>query len=610
MAHRGPDHAGRYVDESQGAMLGHLRLSIIDLDARSHQPFFSECRRYSLTYNGEIYNFRSLRERLVARTGRTLRTTSDTEVLLYWLVEFGVAGLADVDGMYAFCFTDHQAGRWVIARDPIGEKPLYYTAHEYEGQARFAFASEIKALVALPGVDRSLDRAGLRDYLRFLYTAPPHTLYRGIRELGPGQALEVDLASRRVGEPRGFYDIESRFTPLETGDFDAAAARFAECLTESVSARLVSDVQVGLYLSAGIDSNALLAAARSRGQSAQLKTYTISYAFSGDDESKAAAADAKWYGVDNKSVPLTTDWNFDAALTRIVELFDQPFGNSTALVAYDLAEQAVKSSRVCLVGDGGDELAIGYPRYRALLLQRRMAAIPHPLRRAMSYVARLVPEVGSLATPVRRGKQFLASSHEPPAVSFLNWSTYLDTAALRIAVGEGDVETGFYQGLLGTFERHAASPLRAATLVDMKSFVPFNLMQSADRTAMAHSLELRSPFLAKGLVEMALAMPDAVRLGPGGIKPLITVPLADRLAPGVTTRPKTPFNPPIRTLLRKNLDALEATLTGSDSRIPEVMDRAFVARAVSAFRAQSVDNSTFLWGLATLDRWLRTRPAA
>jgi asparagine synthase (glutamine-hydrolysing) len=605
LAHRGPDHVGRHVDVQRDAVLGHLRLSIIDLDSRSHQPFFSDCRRYSLTYNGEIYNFRELRAELAARGGHVFRTTSDTEVLLRLLIESGLDGLARVDGMFALCFADHERGRWLLARDHIGEKPLYYTEHRHAGRACFAFASEIKGLLDLPGVDRSLDRVGLADYLRFLYTAPPHTLYRGIRELPPGCALQVDVAEGRASSPIRFYDLDSACAELEARDFPEAARDFAERFTHSVRARLVSDVQVGLYLSAGIDSNAVLAAALGGSEGASLKTYTMRYAFGATDESAAAAADAAWYGVPNTVVTLAAEWDFDVAVQRVVDLFDQPFGNSTALVAYDLAGHAVRSSRVCLVGDGGDELTVGYPRYRALLLQKKMAGVPAPLRRAIAAIVGVVPEIGSLATPVRRGKQFLNSAHEPPAVSYLNWATYLDTAALRRALAQPDVDSAFYTGLLASFERFGAQPLRAAALVDMKSFVPFNLMQCADRTAMGHSLEIRSPFLARSLVESALSLPDATRLGPGGIKPLLTVPMASRLAPGVVKRPKMPFNPPIRALLRRNLAALESTLLGPDSRLGGVMDRAFVEQAFQSFQAQRVDNSTFLWGLATLDRWLR-----
>jgi len=258
--HRGPDHLDMYKIPGVNCWLGHTRLSIIDLDARSHQPFLSDCRRYALTFNGEIYNFHELRCELI-ETGCTFHTCSDTEVLLHWLIRYGIEGLLKVEGMFAFCFADTKENRLILARDPIGEKPLYYSFCMQDGAKKFAFASEIKALLNLPNLDKSIDQDGLADYLRFLYTAPPHTLYKGIKELPPGHWMMLDLTDIREASSFQYYSLDSSLNLNEEISFRQAASSFIDAFNHSVSQRLISDVNVGLFLSAGIDSNAILSSA-------------------------------------------------------------------------------------------------------------------------------------------------------------------------------------------------------------------------------------------------------------------------------------------------------------------------------------------------------------
>ncbi len=259
---------------------------------------------------------------------------------------------------------------------------------------------------------------------------------------------------------------------------------------------------------------------------------------------------------------------------------------------------------MCLVGDGGDELLAGYPRHRALLLHRRLARLPAPLRDLPAAIAELVPERGARATGIRRARSFLRGLGRPLGEAFLDWTGYVDDAGLERALGPR-ARSGLHADMLELFERNAADPLRAAALVDLRSFVPFNLMQSADRTGMAHPLELRCPFLAPPLVELALSLPAGIKVRHGRVKPVLVDALGDALAPGVVGRAKKPFNPPVRGWLVKHATELESILTGPSSQLGHVLSPQWVRGELASFRAGQRDNSTLLWGLATLAAWLR-----
>lgn len=603
--HRGPDYQAIHKLPGVNGWLGHARLSVIDLDERSNQPFLSRCGRYVLVFNGEIYNFPALR-RILETEGCRFRTQSDTEVLLEWLIRFGMRKMDALEGMFAFGFIDTEARTLILARDPIGEKPLYYSVASKGGNKKLAFASEIKALLGLPDVDKSLDRNGLKDFLRFLYTAPPHTLYRGIRELPPGHYFKVDLELAEEPAVVQYYSLEKNLASYDDISFDESAEIFRAAFTKSVASCLISDVSVGLFLSSGLDSNAILSAAVKSPRAAGLQTFTAQYK-SGYDESTLARRAAERYGLENKAI-IFSELSFHESVDRIVDLFSQPFGNSTAVVSDMLAHESVKSCKVCLAGDGGDELLVGYSRYKAIHYHHQMQALPARLKKSIALASGFLPERGRFATGARRAKQFAKSLNKPIAESFLDWCTYLDSAALSCALGDPAAPTPFCSDLVDTFRRYGDDPVRAATILDMKSFVPFNLMQSADRTSMAHSLELRSPFLSTSLVHATLGLPSKVRYIHGKVKPLLSVPFAADIPVFILDQPKHSFNPPIRLMLQQNLKALDSYLCGQDSRLGTVISKAFVADELRDFRTQRRDNSTFLWGLATLENWL-TRAA-
>lgn len=610
MAPRGPDACGEYDVPGTQLRLGHLRLSILDLEVRSNQPFTSACGRYALTFNGEIYNFLELRLALAAE-GVHFTTTSDTEVLLELLIRNGAKALDMLDGMFAFAFVDSQERTLLLARDPIGEKPLYYSLGSATRPYTFAFASEIKGLLAVDGVDTSLDQEALRDYLRFLYTAAPRTLYRGIRELAPGHLLEIHLDAP-VDRQRAWYDLEQRASAPFEGSYADAVAELREVTIQSLRLRLRSDVPVGFYLSGGMDSNILLGLARSAAPEQALDTYTIRYTGSelarSSDESVLAARGAAYRRAQNLAVDFRQDEGLIEAAERMNALFDQPFGNTTAIVSDQLAKIAALRHKVCVVGDGGDELAAGYPRYRALMMHGRASRVAAPLRFVVHGATALLGEHGRYATVLRRARMFADGVGRPMDECFLDWSTYATEADVTLALGKGSGPTAFSHAMGDLFRRNASDPLRAAALVDFRSFVPFNLMQSADRTAMAHSLELRSPYLSTRLVELSLRFPHGHKLRGSRAKPLFQDAFKSELPPFLARQRKKPFNPPMRTHVRAQLDSIEACLLGHGANLRELVSSDYLRRELEAFRSGRKENSTLLYGLVALERWL-ARPA-
>ena len=611
MRHRGPDATGIHDVDGYALTLGHVRLSIIDLDARSNQPFISTCRRYALTFNGEIYNYPALRTEM-EKAGVSFRTASDTEVLLQWLIHHGADGLDRLEGMFAFCFADRTKAQLLLARDQIGEKPLYYSMGRPGGDDAFAFASEPAALLQVRWVDSSLNPEGLADYLRFLYTAAPHTLYVGIRELPPGHLARFDLRDHSLAVER-YYNIETVAESSSSLPVHDAATRFHREFNRSVAARLQSDVPVGLFLSAGMDSNAIAVAMRSQSRLDSLSSFTVRFeqalSRTGGDESGLAAESAAFHSIQNRQVVFDAEAPLMDAAERCVDLFGQPFGNATALVADQIAKLAAEHTRVCLVGDGGDELLVGYPRYHGLILYDRVRRLPRPIIQSLAALARLAPERGRAATNVRRARQFFAGTAKPMGDCYLDWVTYMDATCLQRTLGRSD-ETEFSSRLRSIFERHRKTPLLAAALVDFVSFIPFNLMQSADRTGMRHSLELRCPFLAPNLISFTLGLPARCKIRRGRTKPLLADAYADQWPPHVVNQPKRPFNPPVASWMRSQWDCLHDVLTSPTSELSRVVEHQFVKRQLQTFQSGQRDNSTFLWGLLSLEVWLKNRRSA
>lgn len=538
LQHRGPDGAG--VTPVGEAVLGHRRLSIIDL-AGSPQPMASPDGRYHLTYNGEIYNYRDLRSQLADRWA--FRTEGDTEVLLAGLVVHGAAFLSGMEGMWGFCFWDASEGRLLAARDRMGKKPLFYT----QRGNTFAAASELPALERIaPDADWSEDLDSTADYFRYGFTLPGWTFYRGIREIPPGQVLEWGPGARAP-------DVQ-RWWTLKVGGWSGsrtqAQDQIAETFTDAVGRRLVADVEVGAFLSGGVDSSLVCAAAKQRHGGA-LKSFTIAFSDPRYDESAFAAQVAEALGTEHyrREFP---GWDLDALTTLVLGHVGEPFADPSLLPTSLVSRAAAEYVKVALSGDGGDELFCGYERYHARTLLRWYTSLPASARRGVSRMIRALPE-----PMAHHSRSLLKKAHlfqdvidrhaaETPYVA-----NHIFPPAHARDLFPQLRERGHKPP---TFEPSArADDLLELMYADALVYLPQDILVKVDRASMAHSLEVRCPFLDSRLIELAFSVPATWhRRGMKG-KQLLRAALGSSIPESIWQRRKQGFGVPIHDWFRADL---------------------------------------------------------
>ena len=593
LGHRGPDGQGQWCGDGIG--LVHTRLAVIDLSPGGAQPMASPCGRWTIAFNGEIYNYQDLRAQLEA-AGERFSSSSDTEVLLRLMMRHGLDGLGRLAGMFAFALWDSQTRELLLVRDRFGVKPLVWGRLPGCG---IAFASEIHALRAQPGLNLDLDRDALSEYLACLYVPAPRTIHAGISKLPPGHWLKWQdgkVTSGRWWSPR--YDGRRRVS------VDEAAEEVLPLLRQAVAARLVADVEVGCFLSGGIDSSviaALMAEERRRQGGPPPKTFTMTFAEAAYDERDAAAEVARHIGAVHTELPASSETV--GFLDQMVTRFGEPFGNPTALLIRDLSGMARRHVTVALAGDGGDEVFAGYPRYDGGLLHARIAAtVPAVMRRAASRGARLIPENSAGRHGWRRAREFLSSLGRSPADAYASWVEYFDP---------GDRAELLHLGMLpaspiADLYRDAPSglPLDAMQQTDLQSFLPGNLLAYGDAMSMDVALEMRLPLIDHRLVEAVAAIDPAARMAQG--KKSILKAVARRLLPAsIVDRPKLGFNPPMGVWLSSSLAPLLRERLVPQRMAELGLDWAPVARLLAEQATGRRDHSLKLWSLLVLDAWER-----
>lgn len=595
LAHRGPDGDGRWVDADTGVGLAHARLAVIDLSPGGAQPMASPCGRWVIAFNGEIYNYRALRAGLEA-AGESFVSTSDTEVLLRLLMREGRGAADRLIGMFAFALWDRRERSLLLMRDRLGVKPLVYAGLPDGG---LAFASEIDSLRAHPGIDRSLDRDALSEYLACLYVPAPRTLHAGIRKLPPGHWLE--WRAGRVATGRWW-------APAYTGDravsADEAAEELMPLLEDAVRLRLVADVEVGCFLSGGIDSSviaALMAKACREAGAPPPRTFTMTFDEAAYDERAAAAAVARHVGARHAELPARPE--VAGFLDDMVRLFGEPFGNPTALLIHDLSRKAREHVTVALVGDGGDEVFAGYPRYHGgLLAGRYRALVPGPLRRLAGHAAGLIPESTSGRHALRRAREFLVGAGLPDAEMYASWVEYFDPAERQRLLG---LSAPPERPVAALYRRApSAAPLDAMQQTDLESFLPGNLLAYGDAMSMAVALELRLPLIDHRLVEAVGRIAAATRFAAG--KKTVLKAIARRLLPAdIVDRPKLGFNPPMGVWLRGDLRGMVAERL-TRARMAEIgLEWRAVARLLAEHAGGRRDVALKVWALLVYEAWAR-----
>ncbi len=616
--HRGRDDEGVWTsgeldDEGRRACLGHRRLSIIDTSSAGHQPMLYADGRFVVTFNGEIYNYLEIKKELEGR-GHRFQTATDTEVLLAAFAEWGEECLPRLNGMFAFALWDAQERRLTLARDRLGIKPLYYALAEGPEGSAFIFASEVKAILATGLVERALDAEALNQFLTFLWTPDPHTLFRGVRKLPPAHVLTWHKNEIKVRE---WWDVS--FDEVEEGrGEDWWRERVLETLDRVVRMEMVADVPLGSFLSGGIDSSTIVALMKHHSGGRKVSTYTIGIEAE-DLRYDIIPDDVVWARKVNEL--LDTDYHEimlkpDVAdlLPKLVYHMDEP-AIDMAIPSYLVSRAARETLTVMLSGMGGDEVFAGYPRQMAMRLASALDPVPGLIRRPlMKTVASVLPGglPGRLTAPLRNAKKFARSAALDFENRYLGYGTYFtDEAKRRLysdALRDETREFDAYSHHRRYFERaRRAAPLNQLLYVDLKTFLPCLNLTTTDKTSMAANLEVRVPFLNYELVELAARMPPDLKLR-GLKRKYILKRAAEKLLPKqVVWRKKAGFGAPIRSWLRGPLKPMVEDLLSEETlRRRGLFDPREVRRIIEANLSGREDYNLQVFQLLTLELWQRT----
>ncbi len=617
LRHRGPDDEGVWLDENAGIGLGFRRLSIFDLSPAGHQPMTSSSGRYTLVFNGAVYNFPELRDALIPH-GHRFRGQSDTEVILAAFEQWGVAGAVPrFIGMFAIAVWDAQTRTLVLLRDRLGIKPLYY--HRRPGV--LSFGSELKALRADPGFVGEIDRIALEEYLRHLYIAAPRTIFRDTFKLPPGHLLSVRDVHSLLPEPEPYWSLPGVQRDGLERRFDGTDAEviseFRALLESAVRLRMQADVPLGALLSGGIDSSTVVGLMQSL-DTRRVKTFTIGFDDRVYDESAHAAAVARHLGTDHTQLTVTAS-DALAVVPDLPHMFDEPLADPSHIPTFLVSRLARKSVTVALTGDGGDELFAGYNRYlHGERLLRRLGAIPAPVRRLGGTAIRALSSNGWERLH-RAASPLLASSLRPRLAGekIRRIGEVLDqpTPAERYrALVSAHQDPGNLlrepapreQAFVGRWNAGASdSLLDRMMLADQLAYLPDDLLAKVDRASMAVSLEARVPILDHRVVEFSWRLPKRFKIREGQGKWLLRQVLYSVVPRSIVERPKMGFTPPVGAWLRGDLrDWAEALLEEDGLRHDGLFDPATLRATWMRFQHGHADLALSLWSVLQFQAWL------
>ena len=592
--HRGPDGEGYYTEP--GIAMGMRRLSIIDL-ATGRQPISNEDGSIWIVFNGEIYNYRELRELLLAR-GHKLRTRTDTETIVHLYEDEGERCVERLRGMFAFAVWDRRERRLFMARDRVGKKPLHYTL---VGRT-LVFGSEIKSLLQHPDVKREINLQAISDFLSFGYVPDPATAFNGISKLPPGHTLifkDGMVSARRYWDFDYSGDSAAQGLREPEAPEDDYIERLRELIAESVRARLESDVPLGAFLSGGIDSSVVVAM---MAREMKVKTFSIGFSDAGFDELRYARIAARHFGADHHEFVVTPD--VCRLVEEIVWHHDEPFADVSSVPTYVVSKMAREHVTVALSGDGGDEVFGGYERYVVDQRRRRYERIPALLRRALLRASRTLPQ-GAY------GKRFLRNIALEPAARYVDSVTYFDHDAQLNLFSEDARRALAGYDPAERFERTFAAPASRFRLdhllyLDSKTYLPGDILVKVDRMSMANSLETRAPLLDHRLIEFAQTIPASLKIRGQETKYILKRAAEGLIPDEIINRPKQGFDVPIRRWFNRELrEMLDDTLKDRLARERGEFNHRAVLAILDEHRRGVRDHSRQLWSLFVLELWRR-----
>ncbi|MEB3100491.1 asparagine synthase (glutamine-hydrolyzing) [Ferviditalea candida] len=583
--HRGPDDSGFWSESGVG--LGFRRLSIIDL-SEGHQPMANEDDTVWIVFNGEIYNYKELRNRLES-AGHRFKTHTDTEVIVHLYEEYGEECVKLLRGMFGFAVWDRRKRQLFAARDPFGIKPFYYV----KNADRFIFASEMKSILAAGGVERTISMQSLLNYLTFQYVPEPDTMFAGIHKLPPAHTIKI--------QADGAMEIRKYWDPLfqpENRPIHDYIEELRERLRDSVVHHMQSDVYRGCFLSSGIDSTAIAAYMRAV---EPIKTFSVG--FEGpNNETVIAMETAKALGTEHYAKVITRQDYFDA-VPKAVWHQDEPVADPSAIALYHVAQLAREHVTVVLSGEGADELFGGYRIYREPLSLAPLAWMPLPLKRALHRIISGIP--GQFY-----GKNFLLRATTPLEERFLGNAKIFSESLKEAVVDFGTEAYGKYKSAWETarpfYERSKhLDPVSRMQYIDLNMWMPGDILMKADKMTMAHSLELRVPFLDKELFELARRIPASYRIAGGTTKYIFRKAMQGIIPDFILDRPKLGFPVPIRSWLREETgDVLMEQIKYGG--IDHLFNMQTVEKLYWQHRGGQADYSRHLWVLYIFSLWHQT----
>jgi len=610
--HRGPDDSGVMVEGPCG--LGNTRLAIIDLSPNGHQPMYARHRRafdaYTslqeawIAYNGEVYNFQVIRAALEA-TGHHFQSGTDTETLLHAYLEYGEDSFIKAfNGMFALAIWDQTRQRLILVRDRLGQKPLYY----YQDESWFVFGSEIKALLAHPAITPRLEGACIPHYLAYGHAPSPNTLFEGIKTLPPGHLLTLDL-SPGAGVPRIRPYWEPPFPGLriDSRPEEEIAADLLSLLRTATRLRLISDVPLGAFLSGGLDSAAIVALMAQESPKT-LKTFSIG--FEGEpsfDETRFARRVAARFVTEHQEFIVKPD--VVPLLEELVWHHDQPFADSSAIPTYLVSKLARAHVTVALTGDGGDELFAGYDRFRAAQIAENFAQLlPERANQIVDGALRRLPASTAYGGLAKRATRFLQAANLPLPARYLSWVRYVPGSWVTGLLGPAAEESvQAHYARLFEQQEHAANGDILDRLLDinMRTYLPEDLLVKVDRCSMAVSLEARSPFLDFHLVEFAARLPPQLKMRHSTSKYILKLALHGVLPNEIINRRKHGFGVPVGRWFRTDLaDYARAILLSERAAGRGILNMAAVQQMLDQHQEGRADLGHALWGLITFELWL------
>jgi asparagine synthase (glutamine-hydrolysing) len=599
LVHRGPDDAGQWIDAAAGVGLAHRRLSILDLSAAGHQPMLSPSGRYVLVLNGEIYNHLEIRAALEGEAPPAWRGHSDTESLLAGFDRWGIeTTVTKATGMFAFAVWDRQDRVLTLGRDRLGEKPLYYG---WQG-ALLLFGSELKALRAHPQFVGQVDRQVLSEFLRRGFIEAPRSIFHGIFKLPPGTLLSVPatIAPGSPLSPAPYWSLRDavhrgRLRP-HTGSAEDAAAELQSLLGRSVALQSIADVSLGAFLSGGIDSSLVVALLQAR-SAKPVKTFTIGFREAAFDESSQARQVAAHLGTEHVELMVNAE-DARRVIPRLPAIYDEPFGDSSAIPTVLVSQLARSQVTVSLSGDGGDELFGGYSRYRRTVdIWRQMSALPRGLRVPAAVLARAIaPASGAHASTLLR------------AAAYLSAQDAQDCYAVQTGRSVEDFETVLGAETSQSRPEGGGSDLGVMDQMmydDTIRYLPDDILVKVDRAAMAVGLESRVPLLDHRVVEFAWRLPPELKVRDGESKWLLKKLLRERLPSALVDRPKMGFGIPVGDWLRGPLREWgESLLSAPRLRAQGLLDVTKVRNRWEHFQRGGRVSSDAVWSMLMFQAWL------